>query len=364
MKIEAIATRWLRIPLSPPIADSTHILNAIDLILVEVTAGGVTGSCYMLSFDYAPALLKGFVDQELKRHLIGAEADDIRGVFERSMRVCEYVGQCGIAMWGISAVDTALWDLLGRRLGVPVSLLWGRYACAVPVYGSGGWISYSEEKLGDEIRHYLARGFRGVKIKIGGPSEDWDVARVKTVRELVGPDVLVMVDANQALTLSRAIRTAKRLEDYALTWIEEPLPRDDIEGYQRLAASTSIPLAAGEREYGAEPFRRLIAARAISVVQPDLLRVGGVTGWRLVAGLAEASRLSLAPHFYREYDVHLAACYPNLIGIEWFDWLDPLLVHPLELRDGMVVVPDRPGFGVQFRAEALKEYEVRATPGW
>ena len=124
MKITNITTRWLRIPLTPPIADSTHVLNAIDLILVEITAGEVTGSCYMLSFDYAPALLKGFVDQELARHVIGSEADDIRGIFERNLKVCEYVGQCGIAMWGVSAIDAALWDLLGRRLGVPVSLLW------------------------------------------------------------------------------------------------------------------------------------------------------------------------------------------------------------------------------------------------
>ncbi len=359
MKIENIATRWLRVPLSPPIADSTHVLNFIDLILVEITAGGVTGSCYMLSFDYAPGLLKGVVDQELKRHLADADADDIRGIFERNLRVSEYVGQCGIAMWGVSAIDTALWDLLARRLGVPVSLLWGRNARTVPVYGSGGWISYSEEQLAREVGNYIDRGFKGVKIKIGGPSEDWDVSRVKMVRELVGPDVALMVDANQALTLARAVRTAKRLEEFGLTWIEEPLPRDDIEGYQRLSTSTSIPLAAGEREYGVEPFRRLIAARAISVVQPDLLRVGGVTGWRLVAGLAEAHRLSLAPHFYREYDVHLAACYPNLIGIEWFDWLNPLLIHPPEFREGMVVVPDRPGFGVEFRPEAFKEYEVR-----
>ena len=119
-------------------------------------------------------------------------------------------------------------------------------------------------------------------------------------------------------------------------------------------------MAAGEREFGVEPFRRLVTARAVSVVQPDLMRVGGVTGWRQVAGLAEAHHLRLAPHFYREYDVHLAACYPNLVAIEWFDWLDTLVVHPLEIRDGMVIVPDRPGFGLEFRPEALAEFEVRS----
>ena len=168
-----------------------------------------------------------------------------------------------------------------------------------------------------------------------------------------------MIDANQGLTIERALRTARRLEAENLQWIEEPFPKDDLESYRRLAAATDIPLAAGEREYGVEPFRRLMAARAIDVVQPDLLRVGGVTGWRLVAGLAEASMLRVAPHFYKEYDVHLAASIPNLIGIECFDWLDPLLVDPMETRDGMAVVPDRPGFGVEFRAEAIREFEVR-----
>ncbi len=129
-----------------------------------------------------------------------------------------------------------------------------------------------------------------------------------------------------------------------------------MDGYARLSNSTEVLIAAGEREYGVEPFRRLIAARAIGVIQPDLLRVGGVTGWRKVATLSEVNFLQLAPHFYKEYDVHLAACYPNLLGIECFDWLDPLLVEPLALHDGMVVVPQRPGFGVDFRPESIAEY--------
>jgi L-alanine-DL-glutamate epimerase-like enolase superfamily enzyme len=357
MKIEDIRTEWLRVPISPPIADSTHVLRFMDLVLVEVRAGEFSGSSYMLSFDYAPEALKGIIDFELKRHALGMEADHIRAVYEQNLRATEYIGSEGVAMWGTAAIDVALWDLLARRLGVPAALLFGANTPAVPVYGSGGWLSYSDEQLADEVSGYVSRGFAGVKIKIGS-EEDRDVERVRAVRQAIGPNRKLMVDANQGLTLERALRMARRLEDCRVEWFEEPLPKDDLEGYFRLSNATEIPLAAGEREFGVQPFRRLMAARCISVAQPDLLRVGGVTGWRLVAGLAESHLLRIAPHFYREYDVHLAAAQSNLIAIESFDWLDPLLEMPFEVRDGLAIVPKRPGFGVTFKQEAIREFRV------
>jgi L-alanine-DL-glutamate epimerase-like enolase superfamily enzyme len=359
MTIDDVRTEWLRVPISPAIADATHVLRFMDLILVEVRAGEFCGSSYMLSFDYGPAVLRGLVDQELKRRVLGMEADDIRAVYETNLRATEYIGREGVAMWGTAAIDVALWDLLARRLGVPVSLLFGAITKAVPVYGSGGWISYTDEQLADEVSRYVSRGFAGVKIKIGG-DEDRDVERVRAARRAIGTDRKLMVDANQGLTLERALRLARRLEEFRLEWFEEPFPKDDLESYARLSNATEIPLAAGEREFGVPPFRRLVAARCLSVVQPDLLRVGGVTGWRQVAGLADSYLLRIAPHFYREYDVHLAAAQPNLIAIESFDWLDPLLEAPFEVRDGLAAVPDRPGFGVTFRQEAIREYRVHS----
>ncbi|HSM79940.1 MAG TPA: mandelate racemase/muconate lactonizing enzyme family protein [Bryobacteraceae bacterium] len=359
MIIDDIRTEWLRVPIHPPIADSTHVLRFMDLILVEIRAGGHSGWSYMLSFDYGSALLKGVVDHELKRYVIGCDAGDIGGIHGRNLRATEYIGNAGVAMWGTAAIDVALWDLLARRLNVPAVDLFGRRASAVPVYGSGGWISYSDEDLADEVSRYLSRGFQAVKIKIGGPSEDRDVDRIRAVRAALGPDRKLMVDANQGLTLDRALRLARRVEDCRLSWIEEPFPKDDLESYQRLTAATEIPLAAGEREFGVEPFRRIVNARALSILQPDLMRVGGVTGWRLVAGLAECNLLRVAPHFYREHDLHLSAAQPHLVAIESFDWLADLLESPFEVRDGMAVVPDRPGFGVNFREEAIQEYRFR-----
>jgi L-alanine-DL-glutamate epimerase-like enolase superfamily enzyme len=354
-KIHDVKTDWLRIPLSQPIADSSHVLSFVDLILVEVHAGDHVGESYMLSFDYAPALLKGVVDQELRRYVVGQSADDIRFIYQRNLAATEYIGQEGLAMWGVAAIDVALWDLLAPHLGVPAALLFGQHSSVVPVYGSGGWLSYTDEQLADEVSRYVKRGFTSVKMKIGG-DEDRDVERVHAVRKPIGPRCKLMVDANQALTLEKALRLAERLQNCHLDWFEEPFPKHDLESYAQLSAGTSIPLAAGEREFGVQPFRRLIAARAISIVQPDLLRVGGVTGWRLVAGLAEANLLPIAPHFYREHDLHLAAACPNILAIESFDWLDPLLEHPLEIRNGHARVPDRPGFGASFKPEAVREY--------
>ena len=170
----------------------------------------------------------------------------------------------------------------------------------------------------------------------------------------------IMVDANQALTLPQALRLARRLEQCHLDWLEEPFPRHDLESYIELARRSEIPLAAGEREFGTDGFRRLVAAHAISVVQPDLLRAGGVTGWLLIAGLAKVNHLRIAPHFYREQDLHLAASQPHTVAIESFDWLEPLLEHPFEVRDGLALVPHRPGFGVTFKPEAIREFRYRS----
>lgn len=358
MTIKGIHTEWLRVPISPPIADATHVLEFMDIILVEVQAGDHCGSSYMLSFDYAPLLLKGMIDHELKRHVLGCPAEDIRAIYQQNLRTTEYIGAEGLAMWGTSAIDVALWDLLARRLEVPAAVLFGRQHRAVPVYGSGGWISYSDEELASEVRGYLARGFAGVKIKIGSSHCGRDVERVREVRRLIGPNRKLMVDANQGLTLERALRLVRQIEEFDLDWLEEPFPRHDLESYARLAAATDIPLAAGEREFGVNPFVLMAKARSVSIMQPDLMRAGGVTGWRLVAALAESNLLRIAPHFYREYDVHLASAQPNLVAIESFDWLNELLDDPFEVHDGLATVPERPGFGATFRPEAIKEYRV------
>lgn len=360
MKIKDIRTTLLSVPLNAPIADSTHVLKRIQWVLVDVlTDGDLTGNSFMLTFDYGPDLLRGIVDCELRKLLLGHDPRDIAGIWKLCHAHCEYIGQTGVAAWGIAAIDIALWDLVGKQLGVPVCQLFGSNRAQVPVYGSGGWLSYSLDELLSEMDSYIKDGFTTVKMKVGRPDIEQDVERVRAVRELIGHKCRLMVDANQAWTPQQALAFGRQVEDQNIFWFEEPVPRDDLGGYCRVAAESRIPVATGEREYSLDAFREILIRRAADIVQPDALRIGGLSQCLKVAHLAEAFHRQVAPHFYKEIDVHLLASINNGLFLEYFPWLDDLLAHPLEIVNGMANVPVRPGLSLEFKPEAIQEYRSR-----
>jgi L-alanine-DL-glutamate epimerase-like enolase superfamily enzyme len=359
MKIKDVATTWLSIPLNPPLSDSTHVLDKIEWILVDViTDQGLIGHAHMLTFDYAPELLKGVVDKELKKLVIGMDALFIAKVREACWERVEYIGQQGVAAWGMAAIDIALWDILGKYLGCPVYKLLGAYRDKVPIYASGGWLSYSTDQLLGEMECYVRQGFKGVKMKVGSPDPRRDFERVKAVRQALGGDILLMIDANQAWRVHEALEFSRKIRDYNIFWLEEPLSKDDLGGYARLGASIDIPIACGEREYSIGAFRELLKRSAISVVQPDVLRIGGITQFVKLAHLAESFNVRVASHFYKEIDIHLLASMPNGLFLEYFPWLDSFLVKPLQIENGMAKVPNEPGLSIEFRPEAIRESKV------
>ena len=290
--------------------------------------------------------------------MVGQEAKFIERIREQCRSHVEYIGETGLAAWGLAAIDIALWDLLGQSLGAPVWMLLGACRDRVPVYGSGGWLSYSVDELVEEATGYARRGFEAVKIKVGHKDVKRDVERVKAVRDALGDGVALMVDANQAWSLDQAQAFCRQVRDLDLYWLEEPLPKDDIDGYARLSETSQMRLAAGEREYSLEAFRGLLERRALAVVQPDALRVGGITQWMKLAHLAEVFHVTVASHLYKETDIHCLAAIPNGSYLEYFSWLDSLLVYPLQIANGVAKVPDMPGLGLQFKPEAVGEYRA------
>lgn len=359
MKIADVKTTWLSIPLKSPLADSTHVLDKIEWILVDVlTDTGLTGSAHMLTFDYGPELLKGIVDTELKEQAVGQNPLLIEKVREVCLKQTEYIGHSGVAAWGVAAIDIALWDILGKHLNSPVAYLLGAYRDSIPIYGSGGWLSYSMDQLLQETTSYVRRGFKGVKMKVGSDDLARDVERVKAVRKAIGDGPVLMVDANQGWNAHQAIKFCRDVQDCNIFWFEEPLPKDDWDGYARLAGAIDIPIATGEREFSLTNFREILKRQAAAVIQPDALRIGGITQWMKLARLAEAFGVKVASHFYKEIDVHCLAACPNGLFLEYFPWLDELLVHPLEVTNGVAKVPQRPGLGVEFKAEAIREFRV------
>jgi L-alanine-DL-glutamate epimerase-like enolase superfamily enzyme len=353
--VRSATVTTLRVPFLEPIADATHRLDVMDFIVLElIDDGGGVGFSYALGFDYASDVLAAMV-VEAARHAIGTSPAERAATWAASWNRYEYVGRSGIAAWGLAAVDIALWDLYGVQTHQPIWALAGGAQRSVPIYGSGGWVSYSEAELVSEAVGYLERGYGGYKMKVGRGVED-DVRRVKLVRAKLGDAVPLMIDANQGYRFAEASRLADAVRDLGLEWFEEPMPNDRVGDYRRLRSASAVTLAGGERAYFPEDIARFVVGDALDVVMPDILRIGGVGKWLEAASLAKSHGLAIAPHFYREFDAPLAAAVSNSSFVEGFRWTDDLFEWGAVIDGGRITPSAAPGFDVRLRPDARERY--------
>lgn len=291
--------------------------------------------------------------KEIADRLLGQDPNDIAKVYDTLLWAGASVGRSGVATQAIAAIDIALWDLKAKRAGLPLAKLIGAHRDSVRTYNtSGGFLHAPIEEVKERATESLAAGIGGIKIKVGQPDTHVDLARLAAVREHLGDDVPLMIDANQQWDRPTALRFGRAVEDLGLVWIEEPLDAYDAEGHAQLAAALDTPIATGEMLSSVAEHVRLIEARAADIIQPDAPRVGGITPFLRLATLADHAGLQLAPHFAMEIHLHLAACYPREPWVEHFEWLDPLFNERLETRDGRMLVPDRPGLGFTLSEQA------------
>jgi L-alanine-DL-glutamate epimerase-like enolase superfamily enzyme len=358
VKIERVSFFKAVSPLSQPIADSTHQIPEIAFIVTRIECeGGVMGEAYLLAFHYSPNAIVGAL-RDAAELALGWDVNDTAGFTKHFEREAEYFGNPGLNRWGLASINIAMWDAKAGALGLPVWKMFDAHADKVPLYGSGGWISYTTEELIAEATGYVKRGFQAVKIKVGSPELGRDVERLTKVREAVGPGIDIMMDANQGMDLESATALSEAARNLRITWFEEPLPNTDFDGYAALRKRAGISLAMGEREFNSVALRELIARDAIDLWQPDILRLGGVEEWRDSAALALDHRVPVLPHYYKEYDVPLLMTIPNGRGSESFDWVDPLITNPIRMQDGFAYPSDQPGWGFRFKDECLKEIAI------
>ncbi|MFE5309776.1 mandelate racemase/muconate lactonizing enzyme family protein [Isoptericola sp. NPDC056605] len=357
--IRSVQLSTLTLPLATAISDAKVFtgrqkpMTEVVFLVAEITTEqGHAG----LGFSYSkraggPAQYAHA--KEVADAAIGEDPNDIAKLYTKLLWAGASVGRSGVATQALAAVDIALYDLKAKRAGLPLAKLLGAHRDSVRTYNtSGGFLHASIDEVKDRASRSLAEGIGGIKIKVGLPDTRTDLARVEAVREHLGADVPLMVDANQQWDRTTALRMGRRLEPYDLVWIEEPLDAYDAEGHAALAAALDTPVATGEMLASVAEHERLIAARACDIIQPDAPRVGGITQFLRLLTLADQAGLDLAPHFAMEIHLHLAATYPREPWVEHFDWLDPLFEERLETKDGRMLVPDRPGLGVTLTEQA------------
>jgi L-alanine-DL-glutamate epimerase-like enolase superfamily enzyme len=364
MKITDVTTTVLRDPDLPGIQDATirHRDRGRSQLFVHLKTDEGPEGLGVGQLGGTREIIEG----PLKAVLLGQDPLHHERLWDDMFWRVRGFGRKGSAFCAISAIDIALWDLKAKVFGVPLYKLLGPYTESVPIYGSGGWTSFSEDELVREQYSYVERGIRRVKMKVAkdfGHSEAEDIRRLAAVRKAVGDDVEIFVDANNGYYAKQAIAIAPRLADYNVRWFEEPVLADDIAGLAAIARAITIPVATGEHEYTKYGFKELIAQGGADIVQPDVGRVGGVTEWLKVAHLAHAFNLPVAPHAVQLVHLHLACCTPNLRVVEYLgvsEASDRVWYTEFpEPRDGMwSPYPDRPGLGLELDPTAVRRFSV------
>jgi L-alanine-DL-glutamate epimerase-like enolase superfamily enzyme len=354
MTIERVTTSYYRIPIEPS-GDAGHgLLDHEELILVEVAADGLIGHGYAYTIGRGGRAVQALIEHDLAPLLIGQDAGEVEALWERMWRGLLYVGRGGLLAFAVAALDIALWDLRGLRLGQPLWQIARGTARSIPAYGSGVDLPKPLDGLLRQVEGFLARGFPGVKVKVGRPDSSDDEARVAAVRKLVGDGADLMIDANMGWIPEQALERGQRLAEYRPRWLEEPSPPEAVAGHAMLARALPMPIAVGESLHSVDEFRRYIDASAVGVVQIDPVTNGGITPSLEVLRLADAAGLQTSSHYTDELSTHLLCASANPIYVEKHAFaLDPYLEQPQIVTNGTVRPTNVPGTGLRFNREAL-----------
>ena len=341
--------------ISQKISDATHDISDISFFITEIELGnGIIGQGYLLSFHYSPQAITGALE-DLREFAKQYHVFETVKMLEDYNAESEYFGQNGLLKWAIASLNIAMWDAWGKCNDQPIWKMLGVHNTEIPVYGSGGWLSYNDDELIEEVSNYKKRGFKAVKIKVGAKEEGRDIHRLKIVREAVGDDLKIMMDANQGMDVPSALKLALEASRINIHWFEEPIDHNNYDGYQSLHSKTPISIAMGEREYDCMALKNLIQRNAIDLWQPDIIRIGGVEGWRESSALAHTHHIPVLPHYYKDYDVPLLCTIPNGYGAESFDWIDELIDNQMVIRNGIAHPRPTPGWGFSFLHDKMIE---------
>jgi L-alanine-DL-glutamate epimerase-like enolase superfamily enzyme len=360
MKVTNFKTTLVDIPLNRPIRTAIHGMRSVGCVLLELeTDQGISGESYVFSLN---GLRLGALHEAVRgfsHHVEGQDPHNVSAIFHSMWREMNPVGHKGYSIAALSAIDIACWDLVGKAAGQPLHRLFGACRERVWTYASGGlWLSASIDELVEEAGGFVEAGFRAMKIRLGSPKISDDVERVRAVREAIGADIELMGDANQGLEVKQAIRLGRALQEFDLSWFEEPVSYMDLDGHAQVRRALDIRIASGETEYTRYGMHAMLEAGAVDVLMPDLQRIGGLSEFRRTAAIASVYHVPVSSHIFTEQSICIAASEVNCISVEHMPWCSPLFNEQMEIIDGHIAVPNRPGIGFTFNHDVIARYRI------
>ena len=359
MKIKNIRLRPVSAPMKRPLVTSIATLTASALLLIDLeTDAGIVGHSYLFGVGKHNLPPIARLVEAMTEMVKGDEVAPLE--LERKLRArYALLGVHNIVLFAMSGIDMAAWDAFAQSLGLPLARLLGAAPRPIPAYNSKGLGIMPLAALTKEASELVAEGFRAIKLRMGRGEARDDIEALRAVKKTIGPDIIVMVDFNQALTVAEALRRGRMIdEEGGVYWIEEPIRADDFAGAARLTRELATPIQLGENFMGPEQMAQALAAGACDYVMPDAQRIGGVTGWMRAAALAQGAGAEMSSHLFPEVSAHLLAATPTCHWLEYVDWANPVLEQPLELKDGHVLIPSQPGTGIAWDEKAVERYKL------
>jgi mandelate racemase len=355
LTFKSVTARPLLLPLSRPVVARIGRFDQWPVIAIDLyTEEGIIGRSYLEPYVISSMRAIVPVIQDLCAARVGrplVPLDD----FQSSRRTLNFVGYEGITMIAVSGIDMAIWDALAQAAGMPLAVMLGGSIGPVPAYNSNGLWLCDMGTLAREAAELVAEGgFKALKVRLGRERQADDIAAIRTIREAVGENVRLMVDFNQALALGDALERCHALDHLGLTWMEEPIAYDNLAGYAQLARELDTPVQLGENFYGPRAMYEALRAGAGDYFMPDLMRIGGVSGWLRCAPIAAAAGIQMSTHLYPEFSAHLMRVTETAHWLEWQDWANPILARPFEVKDGSIHIPNEAGSGVVWNEQEIR----------
>jgi mandelate racemase len=359
LTLKEVRARPVTVPLRRPVVSRVGLFREWPLILIDLyTNEGIVGHSYLEPYLRESARYIVPVIEDLAAASRGQPVAPF-DAYRRGIGSLHLVGREGVTLIAVSGLDMAAWDALAKAAGQPLAVFLGGTTGRVPAYNSNGLWLTPLEQLADEAAALVAEGgFKGLKLRLGRDNLADDLAAIAAVRKGAGAGVKLMCDFNQGLSLGDALVRCHALDREGLYWFEEPITYDNISGYAQLARELDTPVQLGENFYGPRQMYQAVRAGAGDYVMPDLMRIGGVSGWLRAASIAGAAGIPMSTHLYPEMSAHLMRVTDTAHWLEWQDWADPVLAEPFRLDDGHLVVPDRPGQGIAWDEKAVAKFAL------